>query len=78
MTQEDLKLVDMTPDEDLPLRILRAYRVNCDTRWETSGLNEAEARIYVIMNEHQKERAKILDKAIRILEEAPHADLEST
>jgi hypothetical protein len=70
MTQAPLEFVDMTPSLDLPLRILRAYRENCDCRWDVSGeLATGNARlIYDAMNEHQATRARILDQAIGILE----------
>ena len=60
--------VDMTPDEELPLRILQAYRDNCNTRWEVHGLPEDKSRIYDMMNDHCEQRAGILDRAIALLE----------
>ena len=34
LTQEAIHHVDGTPNEEYPLRILRAYRENCNYRWE--------------------------------------------
>ena len=64
LTQQPTKFVDMTPDRGLALRILRAYRADCDSWWEVSGLSEDQRRVYDLMNEHQRQRAVILDHAI--------------
>jgi len=34
ITQEPIIHVDMTPNNDLPARILRAYLENCNCKWE--------------------------------------------
>lgn len=68
MSQEPIEHVDAYPDEDYPLRILRAYRENCNVRWEVSGLSPERTRVWDVMNEAQEERAKILDRAIAMLE----------
>ena len=67
LTQQSILHVDATPDENYPLRILQAYRENCNSQWEVHGLPEKETLIYDAMNEHQKQRAKILDEAIKKL-----------
>ena len=64
-----IQYVDMTPDEDLPLRILRAYRHDCDMRWDTAGLGPAQTLIYEVMNDSQGLRAEILDRAIAKLQQ---------
>ena len=64
LTQEAIKFIDATPDENYPLRILHAYRENCNSRYETHGLSKEDARFWEIMNEFQEQRAKILDEAI--------------
>jgi hypothetical protein len=61
---EPILHVDMTPDEDLPLRILRAYRSNCDCRW----VAEPPSPLWDAMNADQERRAKILDLAIAKLQ----------
>ncbi|KKN91139.1 hypothetical protein LCGC14_0220040 [marine sediment metagenome] len=61
-TQESILHVDATPDDEYPLRILRAYRENCNVRWEVSG--DIDSLPYDVMNEACEQRAKILDKAI--------------
>lgn len=66
-TQQPIVHVDVTPDEGLPLRILMAYRENCNVRWEAHGLDEASSRIYDMMNADCEHRAEILDRAIAIL-----------
>jgi len=72
MTQQPILYIDMTPTDDLALRILRAYRENCDCRWsgDTDGSAIEDNPMLQMMNEHQDKRAGILDKAITVLEEA--------
>ena len=72
MTQDPLLHVDITPNAELPLRILRAYRVNCDVRWtsNTDGSDEGLNPVYKAMNEHCAQRAEILDEAIGLLSKA--------
>jgi len=67
ITQEPIIHVDMTPNNDLPARILRAYLENCNCKWEVSGLSESARLIYDKMNEAQEERKEILETAIRRL-----------
>ena len=67
MTQEAIKYIDATPEGSYPLKILRAYRQNCNSRYETHGLPKEDTRFWEIMNEFQELRAEILDKAIKKL-----------
>lgn len=62
--KEYLTHVDATPDRDYPLRILRAHRANCDCFWKA----DPPSVLYDVMNEHQRQRAQLLDEAIKILE----------
>jgi len=57
--------IDMTPDRNLPLRILWAYRDECDCLWSdnTNG-SEPMNPLLIAMNEDQRQRALILDRAI--------------
>ena len=64
LTQQPIIQVDGTPDEDYPLRILRAYREDCNCRWESNESNP----LIDIMNQHCDQRAEILDRAIALLE----------
>ena len=64
----EFKHIDGTPDGNYALRILRAYRQACNTKWIIEGENVEKLRaLYDAMNEHQDLRAKELDKAIEIL-----------
>lgn len=69
LTEEPVLYVDLTPDEDLPLRILKAYRQRCDCNWaeDTDG-GEIKNPLLIMMNQNNAQRAEILDKAIAILE----------
>ena len=62
--------VDATPDEGYPLRILRAYRENCNCKWasSTDGNEEGLSPLCIVMNEACEKRAEILDRAIKKLE----------
>ena len=64
ISQTTIKHVDATPDAEYPLRILRAYRENCNCKWKTTPPDP----FYDSMNEDQDRRAEILDAAIRVLE----------
>lgn len=59
--------VDATPDEDYPIRILRAYRQRCFEKWATSTDGSCDNQIYQLMNEAQDKRLVIIDKAIETL-----------
>ncbi len=70
-TQEPIIHVDATPDEDYPLRILRAYRKNCNRKW----VADPPSALIDMMNEHCDKRAVILDKAIACLKKfTPYVD----
>lgn len=69
LTQQPILYIDGTPNEDYPLRILRAYRQNCNCMWsETTTGGEPQNPLLQLMNEHNRQRAEILDRAIRLLE----------
>lgn len=65
VTRQPIVHVDGTPDEEYPLRILRAYRANCDVLWaDHTGSEETTNPLLVAMNKHQYQRAEILERAI--------------
>jgi hypothetical protein len=68
--------IDMTPDSSLPIRILQAYRAECDSRWSISGLSPTQSAVYDAINLHQEQRAVILDGAILALMDARDAQEE--
>lgn len=62
--------INGTPDGKYALRILKFYRQLCNCKWIVEGEDVEKARVlYDTMNEHQDQRAKELDEAIRILEQ---------
>ena len=69
LTKQPLLNVDLTPNNDLPLRILKAYRENCDVRWVTNTNGECDNPLFDIMNKDCERRAIILDRAIKYLTE---------
>lgn len=70
VTRQPIVYVDATPDEDFPLRILQAYRDNCDVLWaDNTGSEETTHPLLVAMNECQHKRAEILERAIAKLRE---------
>lgn len=58
--------VNATPDDELPIRLLQAYRDDCDILWSTDG-DGVNKTLAEIMNKSQQERAVILDKALEKL-----------
>jgi hypothetical protein len=70
LTQQAIEYVDGTPNAGYPLRILRAYRENCNCKWSESVFPDLETidPVLYAMNMHQEQRAKILDQAIQIIE----------
>jgi hypothetical protein len=70
LTQQAIEHVDGTPNADYPLRILKAYRENCNCKWSNTRYPDLETidPLLHVMNQHQEERARILDQAIQILE----------
>ena len=70
LTQQPILYVDGTPDKGYPLRILEAYRQECDCKWaDTTDGEETENPLLKMMNEHCEKRAEILDRAIKLLRE---------
>jgi hypothetical protein len=68
MNRSDYLYIDSTPDEGYPLRILEAYRRGCDVIYSSSStaLDETSP-VMKIMNDAQRKRAELLDKAIERL-----------
>ncbi len=64
MRKPDEVFIDATP-EGYPVRILQHYRDRCDGRIEA----HPPSPVYDIMNEHQIERAEVLDRALAKLKE---------
>jgi len=60
INKQPLLHVDATPDDNYVLRILQAYRANCDCVW----VSEPENLLVQEMNRLQKLRAEKLDLAI--------------
>jgi len=62
-------LVVLTPDAHYPIGVLRAYRKECNRFWLIDSCeDERYTPFFREWNKDLKERAKILDKAIEILE----------
>lgn len=63
--QQPILHIDGTPDEGYPLRILEAYRENCNCKWsDNTSREEPMNPLLKMMNEHCEQRALLLDKAI--------------
>ena len=67
LTQQPVEVIDGTPNDEYPIRILQAYRDNCNCRWSTDTDGNCDNALFAVMNQHCDERAKILDKAIAVL-----------
>ena len=72
ITQKPILFVDASPDEDYPLRILQAYRQEANCVWaESADGSEPLNPVLKKMNEDNRKRAKILDRAIgKLLKES--------
>lgn len=64
ITQQIIQHVDGTPNAGYVLRILKAYRENCNCRWDAIP----PSPIFDAMNRAQVKRAKLLDEAIAKME----------
>ena len=69
LIKQPLTHVNATPDKEYPLRILKAFRENCNCKYSSStdGSEEGLSPFLKEMNKLQDKRAKILDDAIAIL-----------
>jgi len=77
LTQQPIKYIDATPNEEYPLRILQAYRQDCDCMWSDNTSGEpSQNPIFEAMNEDNRKRSRILDKAIKALIESQGEALE--
>jgi len=71
LTQEPLLHVDCTPDKEYPIRILQAHLGNCQCMWsDNTGGEETKNPLLVMMNDHNRQRAEILERAIALLQES--------
>ena len=68
LTQQPVLFIDGTPDDEYVMRILRAYRDNCNSKWATATDGSCDNPMFQLMNEHQDQRAKVLDEAIKKME----------
>lgn len=68
LTQEPILHLDMSPTSDLAVRILRIYRENCNCNWANDTNGKVNDPMLQLMNENNKQRAVLLDEAIKILE----------
>ena len=68
--KQEIMHVDATPTPDYPVRILKAYRERGDIWSDTSGKTVKVNPFIAQMNEWQRQRNELLDKAIAILEKA--------
>ena len=61
--------IDHTPNGGYPLRILRTYRALCDAAWSDNTAGHAPLNpVLIQMNDDNRKRAEILDRAITLLE----------
>jgi len=69
LSQQPILTIDSTPDKEYVLRILKAYRENCNCKFcsNTDGDVSELNPVFALMNEHNDERAKLLDDAIRVV-----------
>ncbi len=68
LKNQSLLHIDATPDKTYPLRILQAYRRQCDTCFASTVTVNTDkdfpSILVQVMNDLQKQRAALLDDAI--------------
>lgn len=60
--------VDMTPDAELPIRILEAYLANCKVLFNLDNIDDEHKELCRFLNENAVEGGKILEKALAVLQ----------
>lgn len=63
---QDPAYVNAMPNANYPIRILESFRARCDEQWSTDTSGH-EDWLCQVMNEANRERARILDRAIASL-----------
>jgi hypothetical protein len=63
INKQPITHLDLTPNADMVVRILKVYRENCNVEFVTND-DRPMNPLFVEMNKAQKERAKLLDEAI--------------
>jgi len=53
--------IDATPDENLPIRILEAFKDNYNCEFDVSGASLEQMEFWNIMNQANKDRIRIID-----------------
>jgi len=51
LSQEPILYIDATPNDDYPIRILRAYRENCNATWTDNTTGKEPTRSFAYSNE---------------------------
>jgi len=72
----DVGLVDATPNDSYPVRILEAYRRHCDIMYATDSEGNCDNVLYVSMNQANRARVLILDRALKIMREGMFGKLK--
>ena len=62
-----VRLVDMTPDDDLPIRILEAYITNCKVQFNLDNIDEEHKELCKFLNDNAEHGSKILQKVLDFL-----------
>jgi len=60
--------LDATPNDDYPIRVLRSHKYN--GKWSCGTTEQELPELMKLYNQWQDERNALLDRAIRILEQA--------
>lgn len=67
LTKVPTLVVDMTPDADFALRILRTYLQQCECDFDLSDLPPKRRTVFEMMNQQNAERRMLLEAAIKKL-----------
>jgi hypothetical protein len=59
--------VDMTPDGDLPIRILEAYRTNCNILFNLDNIDDENKELCGFLNDNAEKGGKIFTRVLDFL-----------
>lgn len=62
-----IRHVDMTPDENLPIRIIEAYYQNCKVKFNLDNIDDDSKEVCKFLNESAEHGEKILEKVLEVL-----------
>jgi hypothetical protein len=66
---EIIRDVDMTPDAELPIRIIQAYLTNCKVLFNLDNIDDEYKELCGFLNDNAEKGGRILEKVLAVLNE---------